>query len=335
MRAMSATPTRPERILLVKTSSLGDVIHNLPVATDIHRALPKSTIDWVCEPPYAPLVALHPAVSRVFPLPLRALKKRWHSLSAWREFRARRAALAAESYDLILDTQGLAKSAWIASIATGPVAGYDAASAREPLATRNYQHHFAVNRELHAVTRNRMLAAAALGYAVDGPADYGLAKKSYTRPADLARPYAVFLHATSRADKMWPTQHWVALGRELHLRGMDVVLPWGSPGERDESERIRAALAMDGPQRAWVPPSMEIGAVADLIAFSEVVIGVDTGLAHLAVALDRPTVGLYCSTDPGLTGLHGGARAINLGGVDDPPSVDAVLVALMQIGNLS
>jgi len=320
------------RILLVKTSSLGDVIHNLPVATDIRHALPDASIDWVCEPPYAPLVALHPAVNRVFPLPLRALKKRWYSPMVWREFRARRKALSAETFDLIIDTQGLVKSAWIASFATGARAGYDEASAREPLAARNYQHHHAVSRELHAVVRNRALAGAALGYVPDGLADYGLASRRFQASPDLARPYAVFLHATSRADKMWPTANWVALGQVLQAQGMGIVLPWGSPDERAESERIAGALARDGSARAWVPPSLPLPSVADVLAFSHLVVGVDTGLAHLAVALNRPTVGLYCATDPGLTGLFGDERAVNLGGINSAPEVDEVLATLKQLG---
>ncbi|MBL8515955.1 MAG: lipopolysaccharide heptosyltransferase I [Betaproteobacteria bacterium] len=324
----------PSRILLVKTSSLGDVIHNLPVATDIRRALPNATIDWVCEPPYAPLVALHPAVNQVLPLPLRPLKKRWYSLAAWREFRARRAALAAQTYDLVLDTQGLAKSAWIAGMAKGPRAGYDAASAREPLAARHYQFHHAVSRDLHAVVRNRTLAGAALGYVPNGPADYGLGAARFRAWPDLARPYAVFLHATSRADKQWATRNWIALGQALLSRGLGIVLPWGAAHELVESERIAHALHESSNSRAWVPPPMGLASVADVLAFSQLVVGVDTGLAHLAVALDRPTVGLYCATDPGLTGLHGGERAVNLGGIDAPPEVDAVLAALARAGGL-
>jgi len=328
MPAMASAP----RILLVKTSSLGDVIHNLPVATDIRRALPGAVTDWVCEPPYAPLVALHPAVNRVFPLPLRALKKRWYSPSVWREFRARRNELSAETYDLIIDTQGLVKSAWIASFATGPRAGYDEASAREPLAARNYQQHHAVSRELHAVVRNRALAGAALGYAPDGLADYGLASRSFKAWPDLARPYAVFLHATSRADKMWPTASWIALGLALQAQGIGIVLPWGSPNELAESERIASGLASNDSARVWVPPPMALPSVADVLAFSHLVVGVDTGLAHLAVALNRPTIGLYCATDPGLTGLFGDERAVNLGGIRSAPSVEHVLVTLKQIG---
>ncbi len=320
------------RILLVKTSSMGDVIHNLPVATDIHRALPSATIDWVCEPPYAPVVALHQAVNRVFPMPLRALKQRWYSAAAWREFRTHRKELGKQAYDLIIDTQGLVKSAWIAGFAAGLRAGYDAESAREPLASRNYQHHHAVSPALHAVVRNRALAAAALGYTVEGLADYGLEPQRFQPWPDLARPYAVFLHATSRADKMWPTENWIALGRSLQSKGMGIVLPWGSAAELLESERIASALHREGSARAWVPPTLPLTSVADVLAFSQLVVGVDTGLAHLAVAMNRPTVGLYCATDPGLTGLFGDERAINLGGIDDAPTVEDVSEALETLG---
>ena len=214
MPAMTARP----RILLVKTSSLGDVIHNLPVVTDIRRALPDAVIDWVCEPPYAPLVSLHPCVNEALPIPLRHLKKHLLSAEAWREFGRMKSAIASRQYDLILDTQGLAKSAWIATFASGPRAGYDAASAREPLAARFYQRRFTVSRDLHAVTRNRELAALALGYKAHGPADYGLAAATLTGWPEAGERYAVFLHATSRADKQWPTAHWIALGQHCKRR---------------------------------------------------------------------------------------------------------------------
>lgn len=331
MRAMADSPTKSARILLVKTSSLGDVIHNLPVATDIRRALPSATIDWVCEPPYAPLVALHPAVTRVFPMPLRAIKKKWYSPSVWMDFRARRAELGRESYDLILDTQGLVKSAWIAGFASGIRAGYDAESAREPLAARNYQYCHAVSRTMHAVARNRALAAAALRYTHGFDVDYGLAGRRFERPVAPAGDYVVFLHATSRQDKTWPTERWIELGKRLQSRGFTIVLPWGASAERTESERIARALA----GATHIPPALTLPAMADLLAFARLVVGVDTGLAHLAVALDRPTIGLYCATDPGLTGLYGGEHAMNLGGISDPPEVEEVMVALQTTGALS
>lgn len=310
---------RMPRLLLVKTSSLGDVIHNLPVASDIAYHLPGTVIDWVCEAPYAELVALHPAVRKALPVNLRHLKKQLMSPAAWREFLACRRAIAADDYDLILDTQGLVKSAWISSFASGPRAGYAADSAREPMASRFYQRKYSVARDKHAVVRNRELAAQALDYECFGSADYGLRIASREMFSLLPSRYAVFLHATSRADKQWPAANWSVLGARLNAAGLRVVLPWGSENERATSEAILQTL-----QNGFVPPRMGLADAAALLASAALVVGVDTGLAHLAVATGTPTIGIYTATHSELTGLHGGSTAVNLGGIGVIPTVDDV-----------
>lgn len=315
------------RLLLVKLSSLGDVIHNLPVASDLARHLPGVTLEWVVEAPYAELVSMHPAVQTVYPVGLRALKKRWFSLQAWSAFLAQRKRLATQSFSGILDTQGLLKSAWIATWAEGTVSGFDAASAREPLAARFYQQRFAVARNQHAVVRNRALAAAAFGYPLSTEVDYGLQSIHSTQPHGGA-PYLVFLHATSRRNKMWPDAAWVELGRRAGAHGWRLILPWGNASERLASERLAAAVP-----GAVIPPAMSLREATQLLAGAGAVVGVDTGLAHLAVALGRPTIGLYLTTEPRLTGLHGGAHAVNLGGGSEEspvvPAVDTVWEALL------
>ena len=299
---------RPMRVLLVKLSSLGDVLHNLPVVSDLARAYPDVEIDWVTEAPYVGLVGLHPNVRRVIPTHLRELKKHWWSPTAWAAFLADKAQLSGKSYDTILDTQGLVKSLLIARWADGSIAGFARATAREPLAARFYDQQIAVPRELHAVERNRRLAAGVFGYTLTDPVDYGLQLPALTNTAPPS-PYVVFLHATSRTDKMWPSPNWVALGRRLHERGIRVVLPWGNSIERLASERLASAIPA-----AILPPAMTLVEAAALLSRASAVIGVDTGLAHLSVALARPTVGLYLTTSPTLTGLYGNALAINLGG---------------------
>ncbi len=318
---------RAMRVLLVKLSSLGDVIHNLPVVSDLARARPEVEIDWAVESPYAEIVAMHPAVKNILPIPMRGLKKRWWSATAWRDFLASRSRLAGQGYDQILDTQGLLKSAWVAGWADGPVAGYSSTSAREPLAVRFYDQRIGVPHDLHAVTRNRMLASKVFGYALTEPVDYGLSPPA-TSPAWLpARPYVVFLHATSRANKMWPDRAWVELGTRLQAREFNILLPWGNNHERETSQRLSRALP-----RAIVPPRLTLAEAAAALAHATMVVGVDTGLAHLAVALGRPTAGIYITTQPQRTGLFSGGMAINLGGGsrDAPamPDVDAVWRAL-------
>jgi heptosyltransferase-1 len=308
------------RILLVKLSSLGDVIHNLPVASDIARARPDIDIAWLTEAPYAPLVALHPAVKLVLPLHLRQLKKRWWSPAAWARLREDRARIAQGHYDLVLDTQGLMKSAHVAAWARAPVAGHSGRFAREPRAARAYQHTYDVPRDLHAVVRNRQLAAQALGYDVTGEADYGLDVPATSLTWTCPSRFVVFLHATSRPNKRWPDDHWITLGQSLAQDGLDVVLPWGLPSEQQTSERLAARIP-----GAIVPPAMSLTEAASMLARAHGVIGVDTGLAHLAVALKRPTVGLYLTTSPALTGLFGGPHALNLGeGTPTAPSLPRI-----------
>ena len=318
------------RVLLVKLSSMGDVLHNLPVVSDLARAYPEIEIDWVTEAPYAPLVALHPKVRRVISSNLRGLKKRCWSPAAWSTFFKFKSQLGHDKYDLILDTQGLIKSALIAHWANGPIGGFSRDTAREPLAARAYDRNVAVPRSLHAVVRNRNLAAGIFGYALSGPVDYGLRLPKTTVNVNTQHPYIVFLHATSRADKMWPEAHWIALGQRVRENGYVVFLPWGNAEEKRISDRLASAIP-----GAIVPVAMSLMEAATLLAKAEGVIGVDTGLAHLSVALARPTVGLYLTTSPGLTGLYGNYLAINLGGGtrQQPviPGVDAAWQALQAL----
>src|SRR5713226_3707856 len=207
-----------KRILIVKTSSLGDVVHNLPVASDIRRHFPDASIDWVVEELYAPLVALHAAVRRVIPVALRRWRRRPLGRTTWKEIGEFRRLSRAERYDAVIDTQGLLKSALIARAAKGRHHGFDAGSAREPLAARFYDVTHHVARAQHAVSRNRALGAAALGYRVEHPIDYGIVVgESVTSPA---RPYAVLLHGSSRRDKLWSEAAWTELGRALAARGL-------------------------------------------------------------------------------------------------------------------
>ena len=299
---------RPMRVLLVKLSSMGDVLHNLPVVSDLARAYPEIEIDWVTEAPYADLLALHPNVRRVIPTHLRELKKHWWSPTAWSIFFDDKAQLKGRTYDTILDTQGLIKSALVCRWANGPAAGFSRESAREPLAAYGYDRHIAVPRALHAVERNRRLAAGIFGYEPNQRVDYGLRLQVSAQSASPAQPYVVFLHASSRADKLWPELHWVALGQRLRDSGIGVVLPWGNANERGTSERLASAIS-----GAMVPPTMSLLEAAAMLSQARGVVGVDTGLAHLSVALARPTVGLYLTTSPALTGLYGSGSAVNYG----------------------
>lgn len=315
----------PLSILLVKTSSMGDVLHNFPVVTDICRNFPDARVDWVVEESFAPLPAMHPGVKQTLTVAIRRWRKSlWHSRH---EFKAVCSAISKRQYDLVLDTQGLLKSALIARCANAPKSGFDRKSAREPLATLFYDHTFRVAKNQHAVERNRQLAALALGYKLDSPAVYGIKPPVLSLPWLPPSPYAVLLHATSRDDKLWSESNWIELGRRLNLAGMRTVLPWGSEQEKSRGERLAAAIP-----GAVCTPRLNLNEAAALLGGASAAVGVDTGLSHLAVALGIPTIGIYTSTDPGLTGLYAGKRAINLGGIGMPPAVGDVLAALNKAG---
>lgn len=314
------------RILLVKTSSLGDVIHNLPVASDLVRRFPGVVIDWVVEAPFADIPMLHPAVHATLPIALRRWRKQALARATWHEIGAARDNLRRRRYDAVLDTQGLLKSALVACTAHGPRLGYAGDSAREPLASRFYHQRFSVSRQMHAVDRNRALAAKALGYTLDDlPLDYGVEVAPLAAAWLPAGPYAVLLTATSRDDKLWPETDWLALGQQLAQRGLRCVLPAGAPGERARAERIARSLP-----DAVVAPSMTIRDLAALLTGARVAIGVDTGLTHLAAAVGTPVVAIYTATDPGLTGVLGPRFHRNLGGKGQPPGVAAVLQAVTE-----
>lgn len=300
-------------IALIKTSSMGDVIHNLPVATDILEHYPHAAIDWVVEEAFSSIPAMHPGIGRVIPVALRRWRKSPFSRETWGEFRAFMERLKEKKYDLVVDTQGLIKSALISKIAQGARCGYDSNSAREPLASVFYDQVRPVEADLHAVTRNRMLAASCLGYEVDNPLDYGI------RMEVQGENHAVLLHATSRKEKLWDESNWIALGNRL---GMKCILPWGNPEERERSKRIASGIP-----GSVVPPQLSIEQAARLIGGAAVVFGVDTGLSHLAAALSIPVVGIYCSTEPGLTGILSPGRGVNIGGKSGPPSVEEAISA--------
>lgn len=288
------------RVLLIKTSSMGDVIHTLPAVTDAHRAIPGIQFDWVVEEGFAEIPAWHPAVAQVIPAAIRRWRKtplKTMRSGEWKNFRQR---LKDTRYDLVIDAQGLLKSALLTRYAHGPVVGLDRTSAREPLASRFYQRGIDVPWGQHAVERVRQLFAAALGYPLpSGIGDYGL-ERDYFSGAPAARPYVLFLHGTTWASKHWPELYWRRLAELAVERSLEVRLPWGNPVEKARAERIAAQL--DGVQ---VLPPMQLAGVARIIAGASACVAVDTGLGHLAAALDVPTISLFGPTNAGFTGAYG------------------------------
>ncbi len=312
-------------VLFIKTSSLGDVIHHMPAVTEAKAHRPGDRFVWAVEAPFAPLVRLHPAVDEVVPVGLR----RWRGAAllkpaAWSGIGALRRTLRARRYDAIVDTQGLLKSALIARMADGVRHGYDAQSIREPLAARLYDIRHRVERSRHAVERNRLLTGLALGYAPEGAPDYGLDRGRLAAPGE-APPYAVLLHGTAEPRKLWPVENWRALASELAVHHA-AVLPWGNADERARAEQIA-----DGIAGAQVPDLRPLDEVARLIAGASFVVGVDTGLLHLAAALGVPLVAIFTGSEPRLTGPAGAGPIEILGAKGAAPDVQETIAAVGRV----
>jgi len=287
------------RVLIIKTSSLGDVIHTLPALTDAAHAIPGIRFDWVVEEGFAEIPSWHPAVDQVIPVAIRRWRKNiWQTLKSgeWKAFKQR---VREHKYDLVIDAQGLVKSAWLTRYVKAPVAGLDRYSAREGWASRFYDRRLSVATGQHAVERVRQLFALALAYDLpEGIGNYGLDLDRLQLPP--AAPYVVFLHGTTWATKHWPEAYWRELAERLGRRKLQVRLPWGNPAEKARAERIAQGL-----NNCQVLPKLNLAGVARVLAAAKACVAVDTGLGHLAAALDVPTISLFGPTNPGLTGAYG------------------------------
>ncbi|MES0265345.1 lipopolysaccharide heptosyltransferase RfaC [Citrobacter sedlakii] len=290
------------RVLIVKTSSMGDVLHTLPALTDAQQAIPGIQFDWVVEEGFAQIPSWHSAVNRVIPVAIRRWRKAWFSASVKAERNAFREAVQAERYDAIIDAQGLVKSAALVTrLAHGVKHGMDWQSAREPLAALFYHRRHHIARQQHAVERTRELFAKSLNYSKpSSQGDYAIARHFLTSEQDTAQPYAVFLHATTRDDKHWPEANWRALIGLLADNDISIKLPWGAPHEEARARRLAEGFA-----HVEVLPRMSLEEIARVLAGAKYVVSVDTGLSHLTAALDRPNITLYGPTDPGLIGGYG------------------------------
>jgi len=320
-------------ILLVRVSSLGDVLHNLPIVADIHRHFPDAQVDWVVEEGYVSLVKLNPHVRKVIPFALRRWRKGLGDAAVRAELRGFFRDLRAEQYDYVFDTQGLIKTGIVMACARTRPGGQKVGLANgtedsgyEGVSRIFHNRSIPVEPRTHAVARGRQVVAAVLGHAVDTPPDFGLpAPERSARPAWMPpEDYAVFFHGTARDAKKWPTAHWIALGQAL--APMTVLLPWGSPREKEEAKRLAAALP-----NARVLPRLSMMDAVELARHAALAVGVDTGLTHIAAAFVRPTVELYCDSPRWKTEGNWSPRIVNLGDTGAAPGVAEVVAAARRL----
>ncbi len=317
-------------VLIVKTSSMGDVLHTLPALTDAMQVISGIRFDWVVEENFAQIPTWHPAMDKVLPVAIRRWRKHWFG-SQQREERVRfKRDLQSRQYDVIIDAQGLIKSAALVTrLARGFKHGQDSRSAREHFASWWYDKRHEIDKKQHAVERMRELFAKSLGYEKpETQGNYAIAAHFLQDVSQGIAPYLVFLHATTRDNKHWPESHWRELISLLKPTGLGVKLPWGAEHEHQRAQRLE-----NGFDYVEVLPKLTLDAVARELAGAKAIVSVDTGLSHLAAALDRPNVTLYGPTDPGLIGGYGqnqqALKASN--GNMDSIGADQVFVKLREL----
>jgi heptosyltransferase-1 len=305
------------RVLIAKLSSFGDVIHTFPALTDLKAARPEIEVDWLVEEAYAPLVRRHPGVAAVHEVALRRLRwppARWPALIRHR--RHLRSTLRARGYDVVVDAQGLLKSALLSRLAGAPVVGFDRQFCREPSAARLYHKHLRLGGHPHIVEQLRRFLAEAIGYPVPRQRGRPGLARPLGRPAiALPERYGLIVHGAAWPTKLWPEERWRNLILRLTVTGRAVVLPWG-----DAEERRRAVRLADGIAGA-LPLSRKLDGeeVAELVAAADFAIGIDTGLMHLAAAFDVPGVTLFGPTDAKYAMPYGAdQRAVSSDHLDAP-----------------
>ncbi len=322
------------KILIVRVSSLGDVVHNMPMVADIRRHFPAVQIDWVVEEAYTSLVRLNPHVLNVIPIALRRWRKTLFSAATRAEIAAFRRQLQAERYDVVFDTQGLLKTSVVMRMARLAdhgrrvgLANATEGSGYEPLSRIFHDLSVPVGRRTHAVMRARLVAAGALGYQVEGEPDFALQAPQPARwPWMPETPYAVFLHGTARAAKQWPPAQWIRLGQDLAARGLPVLLPWGSAREQAAAQQLAAGIP-----GGVVLPALPLMQAVSLVQQARLVVGLDTGLTHIAAAYGKPTVELYCDSPRWKTEGNWSPHIVNLGDLGAPPAEEAVLSAALGL----
>lgn len=305
----------PNRILIVKISSLGDVIHNFPMVSDIQAEFPSCQIDWLVEEAYVPLVNMHQSVHRIIPISLRRWRKSIFSFSTWRELKQCLNEIRKYPYDLIIDSQGLIKSALFAKLARGTTYGFGMKSVREKLASVTYDISLDPPSNQHMLERCRGLASLILGYDHPVKINYSLTEQTTSK---LKTNEVLILCSSAQSKKIWPSKNWIQICNYLASSGLECKFVWGDPRDRKICEEITASAGGE------ILPRMQIDDIASVIQRSRLVIGLDTGLLHLAAAMETPLISIFGASDPEKTGPRGGGMIKICGSKNHFPSAEEV-----------
>lgn len=315
------------KVLLVRTSSMGDLIHTLPAIEDLSRHRPDIQLHWLCEEAFSDIARLHPFVRKIHLFSWRQWRKKLFSTETRQHLSALKKALMAEKFDLVLDSQGLLKSALAGKLAGAPIVGMDKHSAREGSASYFYRQKYSVPKNHNAIWRNRTLFATAFGYSFHETVSFGVQLPTASAVIDCDSAYHVCLTAASRENKLWLPENWAELWQKMYeTDGLPCYLPYGNQQEKERVEALAVPFSF-----VHVCPKISLMQAAILLRGAKSVIGVDTGLLHLANAVGSPLLGIFISTNPQKTGVQESPIAKNIGNIDNTPDVQAAFQLWINI----
>jgi lipopolysaccharide heptosyltransferase I len=299
MIALNDPSYSPKRVLIIKPSAIGDIVHALPVLPKLRRRWPGAQLSWLVNPGFAGLVKGHPLLDDAILFERGRFGDGWYNPAALWDLGGFVRRLRKRKFDLVIDLQGLFRSAWVAAASGAPrIVGFS--NARE-LAPWFYTDRVNCSwEEDHAVERYLKIAAA-LGCA-DGPAEFCFAVDDGDRRyiEQLIPPgidFAVLLPGTNWQTKQWPVERFAELVNPLRDRfGLETVAA-GAAGDATLTSRIPAKFDLTG--------KTNLRQIIALMELASLVVGNDTGPMHIAAALGRPLVAPYGPTDPGRTGPFG------------------------------
>lgn len=322
-------------ILIIRLSSLGDIIHTFPMVQDIKQNYPRAAIDWLVDESFQDLIKINPSIDEIITIPLRTWAKNklnfLQNFSTWKN--KIQAQLCSKYYDYIIDAQGLLKSAALTKCFNGQVYGFGKNSIREKFAIFFYQHKIETGKQHLAIQKNRLLAARIFNYEIDQTqVNFGLTTAWLQQicPQNIANipqsDYVVFFHATSKDSKKYPLLHWVTLAKYLITQyNLQIILPFGSATEQAESQQIKNLLQEYSNMIIVPEKRMSYFELVQLINSSFFIFGVDTGLVHLANALNQKLIAIYTDTNPQKTGIFATTRAKNIGNIGQTPKVEEII----------
>ncbi|URJ23248.1 lipopolysaccharide heptosyltransferase I [Blochmannia endosymbiont of Camponotus sp. C-003] len=288
------------KVLIIKVSSMGDIIHTLPAVTDASNVVPNILFDWVVEETFSDIPRWHPAIHQIIPINLRFWIKNWYKLSSWKRYRECCIQLK-KRYDVIIDAQGLLKtSLLITCITRGKKYGMDYTSVREPMSSFVYHERHYIKKSQHAVERIRQLFSFSLKYPV--PSCIGKYNIAHLFPLQKNNvPYLIFFHSTTKLQKLWPEFNWSIIAQYAINAGYFIKLPFWTKSEELRTNQLARLYC----NQIIILPKLTLQEIACQISGATAVISVDTGLSHLTAALGCPNVTLYGPTNPKLIGTYG------------------------------